>query len=73
MFDGYIRKKIDSLLIYKKMSKMENMLDCNLKLSANYLFTKAPLQSNNHAGFVSKLISNCLFFSKTGSVNILNL
>lgn len=55
------------------MSKMENELDWNLKLSANYLFTKAPLQRNNHADFVPKLISNCLFFSKIGSVKILNL
>lgn len=52
---------------------MENELDCNLKLSANYLFTKAPLQSNNHVAFVCKLISSCLFFPITGSVKILNL
>lgn len=43
---------------------MENELHCNLKLSANYLFTKEPLQNNDYAAFISKLISNCLFYLK---------
>lgn len=30
----------------------------------SYLFTKAPLQDEDYAGFISKLISNCLFFPK---------
>lgn len=52
---------------------MENELHCNLKLSVNNLFTKVPLQNDDQVGFISKLISNYLFFPKTGSVKNLNL
>lgn len=38
----------------------------------SYLFTKAPLQDEDYAGFISKLISNCLFFSQNSVKNLLS-
>lgn len=56
-----------------KKEQVENALYCNLKLSVNYLFTQGPLQNDDYAAFIPKLISNCLFCFKTGSVKILHL